>query len=103
MNKFKREEIVTFQGDNEKYKIIRFYNTDSGYKYDVLSLDGKRFIIAMPQEVLTDTYEIRSTVIDPEAADLPKWRKNDQESFPEGMDSEVVRLGKKTRKKSDET
>ena len=103
MNKFKREEVVTFQGDNEKYKIVRFYTTDSGYKYDIISLDGKRYILAMPQEVLQDTYSIKSTVIDPEAANLPKWRKDKDESFPEGMDAEVVRLGKKSRKKPDET
>ncbi len=102
MNKFKKEQVVTFQGDNEKYKIVRFYTTDSGYKYDVLSIDGKRFVIAMPENVLTDTYEIKSTIIDPEAANLPKWRKDKDESFPEGMDAEVVRLGKKARKKKDD-
>ena len=80
-NKFKFQQIVTFKDDKEKYKIVRAYQTDTGYKYDVLSLDGKRFIIAMPQEKLTDN-------------DLSF-------EFPKGMEEELIRLGKK--KKDEET
>lgn len=78
MNKFKRGQTVKFKGDGTSYKVIRHYSTDNGFKYDILSFNGKHLILAMPEEVLTDT----------------------DEKFPQGMEDEVIRLGKKKKDKA---
>lgn len=98
MNKFKRDQQVRFKGNDEIYRIIRHYETDTGWKYDVITLNGRTVVLAMPENVLQSIYmEITEIMVDPEAANLPKYQKNEQ--FPEGMEDELVRLGKKKDKK----
>ena len=57
MNKFKANQIVTFVNDFQKFRVVRVYKTESGYKYDVISLDGKNFVIAMPENVLEHEFD----------------------------------------------
>lgn len=53
MNKFFTGDVVKFIQDKKEYKIVRGYKGNDGkYKYDVISMDGKTTIIAMPEEVL---------------------------------------------------
>lgn len=104
MNKFKTGQEVRFKDDEEIYKVVRFYPTETGFKYDVINLTGKKFILAMPENTLNDIYQYQKPIeimVDPEAANLPKWQKKEP-GFPEGMEDELVRLGNKKKDSDDE-
>ncbi len=73
--KFKLGQAVVFKGSEKPYNIIQVYNTQDGYKYDLLSFNGK------------ERYES----ISGDCLELP--------NFPKGMDKELVRLGKKKKAK----
>ncbi len=75
--KFKNGQLVKYINSKTKFKVVRSYPTETGRKYDIISLDGQKY----PKGVME--IEIESDTI---------------ESFPKGMDEELDRMGKNKKK-----